>query len=96
MACQGRPESSRHDDLVENGAFERIGLSALRGLKRAKRAMRHGALFSTKSSDRDDSLGYIHLLEPIYKVYDIFSGECFYYLSNLIKSYFAARGTLSH
>ena len=79
MACQERPGPSRSDDVVENGAFERIALSARRGLKRAKRAMRHGALFSTKSSDRDDSLGYIHLLEPIYKVYDILSGECFYY-----------------
>ena len=56
--------------------------------------MRQSALFSTKSSNRDDSLGYIHLLEPLYKMYDNFSGECFYYLSNLIKSYFAARGTL--
>ena len=50
--------------------------------------MRHGALFSTTSSNRDDSLGYIHLLESLYKVYDILSGECFYYLSNLIKSYY--------
>ena len=71
--------------MVENGAFERIALSARHGLKRAKRAMRQSALFSTKSSDRDDSLGYIHLLEPLYKMYDFFSGECFYYLSNLIK-----------
>ena len=76
--------------MVEFDAFRRIGLSTLHGLKRAKRAMRQSALFSTKSSNRDDSLGYIHLLEPLYKMYDNFSGECFYYLSNLIKSYFAA------
>ena len=76
--------------MVEYGAFRRIPLSARHGLKRAKRAMRQSALFSAKSSDRDDSLGYLHLLEPLYKVYDIVSGECFYYLSNLIKSYFAA------
>ena len=28
MTSQERPESSRHDDVVENSAFERIGLSA--------------------------------------------------------------------
>ena len=75
MACQERPGSSRSDDVVENGAFERIGLLALHGLKRAKRAMRHGALFSTSSSDRDNSLGYIHLLEPLYKMYGLITDE---------------------